>query len=244
MPEFSQSDPNNKDKTRRRSLRQSDDPFGDADINGETGGGPVDHAHSQPDDLGPEEYESGLQFEIPDYARDGRVKREATPEEIELARFLQSVELFREFDMQDCLRMASFAKVIRLDKKQRLFKEGDPGSELYCVRSGEIAITRKVEESTDSIIVRFGPGSVFGEMALIENRPRSAGAKAMDATELVSFDQDTLDTMLNADLELLNKVLWALLRVFCVRLRETNEQLRAALRWGLQNSSTGTGESN
>ncbi len=156
-----------------------------------------------------------------------------SPEVAELAAFFPTVDLFHDFSMHDCTRLALLGKRRVMRDGEVLFREGDEGNELFIVFKGQIAITREVDEGTETVLVRFDPGAFFGEMALIENAPRSANAMAAGETEIIGFAQDTLDCMLQEDMDLLNKLLWALLRVLCVRIRETNEQLRAAIRWGM-----------
>lgn len=163
------------------------------------------------------------------------------PEVAELAGFFPTVELFHDFSPHDCTRLALLGKRCTLADGETLFREGDEGTELYIVYRGQIAITREVDAGTDTVLVRFDAGSFFGEMALIENAPRSANAVAAGDTEVIGFAQDTIDSMLQEDMDLLNKLLWALLRVLCVRIRETNEQLRAAIRWGMGADGDGQG---
>ena len=67
---------------------------------------------------------------------------------------------------------------------QPIFKEGDLGEHLYFVQSGEVAISVR-----DTVINSIGPGDVFGEMALIDHKVRSATATAVSDTEVVPVDE-------------------------------------------------------
>jgi CRP/FNR family transcriptional regulator, cyclic AMP receptor protein len=67
---------------------------------------------------------------------------------------------------------------------QTIFREGDLGEHLYFVQSGEVAISVQ-----DTVVDRIGPGDVFGEMALIDHKVRSATATAASATEIVPVDE-------------------------------------------------------
>ena len=56
-----------------------------------------------------------------------------------------------------------------------LFREGEPGREMYVIQAGRVNITKKVRE-TEKILATLGAGEFFGEMAILNNKPRSAGA--------------------------------------------------------------------
>ena len=73
---------------------------------------------------------------------------------------------------------------------QWLFHTGDPGEFAYLVEEGEVVITLECEEGLTPLAI-YGPGSLFGEMALIDNLPRSAGALTLShgMVRLISRDQ-------------------------------------------------------
>ena len=56
-----------------------------------------------------------------------------------------------------------------------LFKEGDVGKEMYVIQAGKVNITKKVRD-TEKILATLGAGEFLGEMAILNNKPRSAGA--------------------------------------------------------------------
>ena len=59
---------------------------------------------------------------------------------------------------------------------QEVFREGEPGAEMYIIEDGEVEIVKQ-HGATEKRLSRLGPGDFFGEMALLEDRPRSAGAR-------------------------------------------------------------------
>lgn len=65
-----------------------------------------------------------------------------------------------------------------------IFKQGDLGKTMYVVKDGEVAV-----KVGDQVIQTHGPGHVFGEMALIDNSPRSASAIASSDCELIAIDE-------------------------------------------------------
>ncbi|MBF0431328.1 MAG: cyclic nucleotide-binding domain-containing protein [Fibrobacteria bacterium] len=97
-----------------------------------------------------------------------------------------------------------------------LFDEGDSGSEMYIVKTGTIQILK--QEGTRQVeLARLGPGTVLGEMSLLDNAPRSATARAIEDVIVTFIDQSYLQTTLEsipADMK-------GLIQVVVRRLRET-----------------------
>lgn len=73
----------------------------------------------------------------------------------------------------------------RLAAGETVFREGDPGDVMYVLTAGEVAISRD-----GRTLERLAPGSIFGEMALIDDGPRSAAAEALSEVELVPIDRE------------------------------------------------------
>jgi NADH dehydrogenase len=60
-----------------------------------------------------------------------------------------------------------------------IFRQGDPGTSFYVIEKGEVEVFRRVEgKNSDEVIAVLGPGDFFGEVALIDNQPRSASIRA------------------------------------------------------------------
>jgi len=76
------------------------------------------------------------------------------------------------------------AKLHTFAAGEKVFKQDDPASHLYVVRSGKVQIV-----TYGTVLENVGPGGVFGEMALIDEAPRSAAAVAMEATEVMELSR-------------------------------------------------------
>jgi len=72
-----------------------------------------------------------------------------------------------------------------------IFNEGEEGTEAYIVTKGEVEIFRKIG-NREIILATLGPGSIFGEMSLIDNQPRMASGRALSDTELLIISQRNL----------------------------------------------------
>src|SRR5512144_2302711 len=82
-----------------------------------------------------------------------------------------------------------------------LFREGDPGREMYVVHSGRVELTRRMGDR-DAHLAFVPPGEFFGEMAILNNRPRSATATVVEDAWLLVIDARTFEAMIRAKAEI------------------------------------------
>jgi len=134
---------------------------------------------------------------------------------------LRQVELFADLSDEDLGRICSEASDVTLAPGEALFREGDPGDRAFVVAAGEVEILRTTERREVLIAVRTA-GEVIGEMALLDEEPRSATARARSATELVSIPKAALEDLLATSPSAARSILGPLSR----RIRETNDRLR------------------
>ncbi len=107
----------------------------------------------------------------------------------------------------------------RFPKGTVLFNEGDEGEEMYIVRSGRVAIKKRVAHGEITVAV-LEKGDFFGEMALLERIPRTAGAEMVDDGELIVIGSDIFGDMVKSNPEIAVRML----RKYSLRLRETTKQ--------------------
>ena len=97
---------------------------------------------------------------------------------------LQSHPLFVELDPGVTEWISGLSRPVTLDGDQTLFFKGNKGDALYGVRTGRIRISASDPEGKEVFINVMGPGDIFGKIALLDGRPRTADAMAMVPTEL------------------------------------------------------------
>jgi CRP-like cAMP-binding protein len=102
-----------------------------------------------------------------------------------------------------------------------IFSESEAGHEMYIIKSGRVKVVR-CKDSEEQLLSVLGPGSSFGEMALIEAKPRSATVVAMEKTEVLMVTFTDLEQILSSKPEFLFK----LIQVFCRRIRFTSCQIQ------------------
>src|SRR5512143_2225730 len=81
-----------------------------------------------------------------------------------------------------------------------LFREGDPGREMFVVQAGKVQITKRVGD-VEKLLATLGQGEFFGEMSILNNRPRTATATVAEDARLLVIDPKTFDSMLRANAE-------------------------------------------
>ena len=110
----------------------------------------------------------------------------------------------------------------RYRKSQVIFEEGSTGSEMYLIHSGRVLLSVRRNETQHVPLVVLNPGDFFGEMALVDDSPRSATASAIeDDTELIVMDRARFLFMVRQQPEFA----LSLMHTLCQRLRDLNKRL-------------------
>lgn len=122
--------------------------------------------------------------------------------------------------------------VKKLGKGDILFREGDPSDAMYVIKSGRIAIT-KAKGNGEIILAEKVGGEMLGEMAFFDNKPRSAGAKAVQDTEVISLPFASL----HAQFKTFPEWLKAMVRTINGQLRDANTRIK-----NLEAATTGAEE--
>ncbi len=105
-----------------------------------------------------------------------------------------------------------------------LFEEGQPGDYMYVVQTGEVEIRRQVGE-TERVLAVLPPGEFFGEMAILNGRPRSATAVVRVASRLLVIEGKTFEAMMRARPEIALRIIKSL----ATRLESANQHIELLL---------------
>lgn len=100
-----------------------------------------------------------------------------------------------------------------------IFDEGEEGQALYLVTAGRVLITRALDSGME-VVAEIAPGSFFGDLALLDNSPRNAQARALDNCELAVFFRADFMGLMETDAVIGYKISLALARHIAHRLRE------------------------
>jgi CRP-like cAMP-binding protein len=105
-----------------------------------------------------------------------------------------------------------------------LFREGDRGEEMYVLQAGRVDITKRSGE-VEKLLASLGQGEFFGEMSLLNQKPRSATATVVEDARLLVIDHRTFDAMLRANAEIAVRMI----KKLADRLQEADEQIENLL---------------
>jgi len=127
--------------------------------------------------------------------------------------------------------LAAFSKEELYNRDDLIFREGDEGDKLYIILDGKVRITKHIPGAGEEALAILEKGDFFGEMALIDNQPRSADAKAhINGTTVLTISRQVLNEILSVDIESAYQFLSILCRILTQRLREINLKI---IQWRL-----------
>ena len=105
-----------------------------------------------------------------------------------------------------------------------LFREGDRGEEMFIIQSGKVKISKKIR-GVEKTLATLEKGEFFGEMAILNDKPRSATAETIEPCDMLVIDRKTFDALLRSNVEIAIRFIKRL----ADRLRETNDQMEALM---------------
>ncbi len=133
---------------------------------------------------------------------------------------LAKVPLFKELEAQDLSRLAAASRVETFSSGEAIVEVGEPGRSLYLVTEGHVQVLYPVR-SAEFELARLGPGEFFGEMALLNDKPRSATVRAVGEVSAIVLDKTEFRALVLDR----PQVALALLEVLSVRIRHADEQI-------------------
>ena len=139
---------------------------------------------------------------------------------------LKKVSLFEGLTGPQLAKVAAQLVERSVPAGQHIFKEGEAGDEFYMVLGGKVRISKMVQGIGEEALAILEAGAYFGEMALVDDTPRSADALAHSSCTLGVLKRDAFDQLMFMDKEIAYSVLWTFVRTLSKRLRETNDKIK------------------
>jgi CRP/FNR family transcriptional regulator len=134
---------------------------------------------------------------------------------------LARVPVFSALGEAELTKVAEVAVPRRFEAGEVIFREGDESDTCYVVRSGHARAVREHSDGRSITLANFGPGDIFGELAMFDSERRSATVESLDAMEAIAILGPDMRRLLGLHSDIAVKLVIALGR----RLRETNERL-------------------
>jgi CRP/FNR family transcriptional regulator, cyclic AMP receptor protein len=149
----------------------------------------------------------------------GKRPAERTRDKLSL---LRNHSLFRDLPPTVIEHLGSYMKTRRVARGNTIFAKGDPGTGLMGVLAGTVKVSVASADGKDIVLNLFHEGEVFGEIALLDGRPRTADAIAMSDCELVVIERRDFVPFLSSHPDVMLKFI----EILCSRLRRTSEQVQ------------------
>ena len=120
---------------------------------------------------------------------------------------MRASDLFRSLDDAAATRLARRLVRRRYRADEVVFHQGDPGDRLHVIESGRIRIGIAASDGREGTLTILGPGSVFGELVLLDGAYRSATAVALEPTSTVTLDRAEFRALVDEDAAIREAVL-------------------------------------
>jgi len=135
---------------------------------------------------------------------------------VQLAEVLASVPLFSGLGKKDLERLAGAGREVTFEAGKKILREGEPGLAFLLVLNGKVEVRKK-----GRVVATLGKGRFFGEMTVLDDKPRSADVVAATATTCFGLTSWSFSSLLRSYPEIALGVMKELVR----RLREAEETL-------------------
>jgi serine/threonine protein phosphatase PrpC len=126
---------------------------------------------------------------------------------------LREIELFRDFTMAELVNVYNELTLTYAEAGEQPIREGEQGVHLYVIIEGRCQVAR---EGTP--IATLGPGAHFGEMALLNQRPRSATVTVLERARLLRLDRESFQALMAREPSIASKFLWKFAQTLSLRL--------------------------
>ena len=135
---------------------------------------------------------------------------------------LENVPIFEHLTTKELSEVVRLTHERTYKKDEHVFKKLAPAEGMYVILDGGVLIT---DSDSETIFATLESGDFFGELALLDEEPRSASAISTMPSRLIGFFRTDLLTLMKRSPELGNKILLNLSRILGERLRRTNQEL-------------------
>lgn len=142
--------------------------------------------------------------------------------ELDRIQFLKSVPFFNELTNWQLKSVSDIIFERSYDQNELIFEEGQPGAAWFLILDGKVSVEIYREKFTAKLAI-LEKGAFFGEMALLDESPRSASARALEPTRTLALYRNDLNRLIAKDPQTACQIYRALARIVGDRLRSTNE---------------------
>ncbi|MFT5111938.1 MAG: CRP-like cAMP-binding protein [Parasphingorhabdus sp.] len=138
---------------------------------------------------------------------------------------LQNLYLFRQLDQESLALISEITSINHYAAGQKIFGQGTPAESIYIIQHGIVNIEQELSDKSRVDVATLATGSHFGEIAFLDNQPRSGTATSSTESDLVELKYTDLRTMLDSHMPLAVHFYRELARFLSSRLRLTTLDL-------------------
>lgn len=146
---------------------------------------------------------------------------------VDILQKIRETEFFKELSDDALAAVAEKATVHRFAPGEAMMRKGDPADSFFVVLEGHLKIVTTDARGDEIIINKVGPGESIGELALVDERPRSAGVIALDDVEALELTKDAFFKLLDDRVD----VSLGIMRGFSNRLRFSTTYIEKVIDW-------------
>jgi len=144
--------------------------------------------------------------------------------------FLTEYPAFKNFEPIDIADLSRICSEMDLKKDDIVFAEETPGDKMFIIKAGSVKVIKK-ENNIENTVAVLNKGDFFGEMAVLDGSPRSAGAKAVVDSKVLVITKKDLDRFKQEFQVTAIKLLDILVKGLSQRLRQANKNIEAISFW-------------
>lgn len=156
----------------------------------------------------------------------GNVFKRDEKKESRSIKALKNIPIFSNLESKELKELDKIMHRRIYSPREQIFRESEPGVGMYIILNGKVKILKEVTESSSETLAVLESGEFFGDLALLDESPRSASAVASEECEILGFFRPDLMNLLERKPKLGIKIVLNLARVVGERLRHSNEELQ------------------
>lgn len=145
---------------------------------------------------------------------------------------LRKLKLFKNLNNDDLQFIANITKKENIKKNDIIFNENDAGQKMYIILSGRVEISKNLIGNNKKILTILEENNFFGEIAIFDNKNRSANAIAIEDTSLLTIDKEDFFGLLDNNDRIAHHCFKNIFLELCNRLREVNKSVQERILWG------------
>lgn len=153
------------------------------------------------------------------------LRRDEQDQSRELLDFLGNSPLFSALSRRELRNLAKILHHRTYQEGEFVFLKGHPAAAMFIIKTGQIEVIDYGKDHREIVIATLNPGDFFGELALLDDSPRSASAKAASPSEICAIARTDLDHILTSSPQAGMRVYRALAEIIGTRLKNANVQL-------------------